>query len=82
MMIKQHMISLRALILDEIETWITDDGIFGGRNKDNVIRYFKSNDKAKEFSRGIIKGPHPGIALKKKKRLPNKEKKTDTKPDM
>lgn len=81
-MIKRPMISLRMLILDDIETWITDDGIFGARNKDNVIRYFKDNEKAKKFSRGDIAGPHPGRALKKKRRLPTKEKKTDTKPDM
>lgn len=76
------MISLRALILSEIETWITDDGIYAGRNKDNVIRYFKDSEKAKQFSRGDIKGPHPGRAQKKNKRNPRKEKKTDTKPDM
>ena len=76
------MISLRALILSEIETWITDDGIFAARNKDNVIRYFKDSEKAKKFSRGDIAGPHPGRAQKKTKRNPKKEKKTDTKPDM
>jgi hypothetical protein len=76
------MISLRALILDDIKTWNTEDGITGAKNRDGVIRYFKDRNKALEFSRGNIQAPHPGRALKKVKRTPKKEKKTDPIPDM
>jgi hypothetical protein len=68
------MISLRALILDNISTWRTEDGVFGAKNTDNVIRYFKDYNKAVEFSKGNIQAPHPGGALKKIRKKPKKEK--------
>jgi hypothetical protein len=76
------MISLRQLILDDIEIWTTDDNLFAARNKDNVIRYFKDREKAVKFSRGDIPGPHPGRPQKKKRRVPKKEKRQDTLPDV
>jgi hypothetical protein len=76
------MISLRYLILDDIETWLTDDGLFGSRNKDNVIRYFVDREKAVKFSRGEIKGPHSGRPQKKKISLRKKEKQQDKLPDV
>jgi hypothetical protein len=76
------MISLRQLILDEIETWTTDDSMIGARNKDNVVRYFKDREKAVKFARGEIPGPHPGRPQKKKRRNAKQEKKQDTLPDV
>jgi hypothetical protein len=78
---KTLMISLRKLILDDMETWITDDSMMGARNKDNVVRYFTDKEKASKFARGEIPGPHPGRPQKKKRRTPKKEKQQDKLPD-
>ena len=79
---KTPMISLRKLILDDIETWTTDDSMVAARNKDNVVRYFTDKEKAVKFARGEIPGPHPGRPQKKKRRNAKKEKKQDTLPDV
>lgn len=61
---------------DSRSTWrIERDGKrlgYGAKNSMGQIRYFKDEDKAREFASGKIKGPNPGRP--EEKEIPEKPK--------
>jgi hypothetical protein len=75
------MISLIQLILDDIHVWITRRGLYGGKNSNGSIRYFTTKEKANKFSRGIIRGEHPG-GPEPKQYSKKKKEKLDDRPEV
>lgn len=58
------MLLLRDILLAEKHTsgdvWLTDRERWGAMNTYRQVRYFRTEKRARQFARGIIKGPRIG----------------------